>query len=108
MPNDAIVVRTLDEGGQPAADVAGELVDHTDFSKPIPVPPPPRTRPELIEALPFETRDIPGQPDLMHHKYVIADRRRLWAGSTNWTLDSWEREENVTVIVRSPGIARAY
>jgi phosphatidylserine/phosphatidylglycerophosphate/cardiolipin synthase-like enzyme len=32
----------------------------------------------------------------------------VWTGSTNWTLDSWTREENVLVTVASGGVARAY
>ena len=39
-------------------------------------PPPPKTRPEEIEALPFETCGVPGWPDLMHHKYVVRDGAR--------------------------------
>jgi len=69
------------------------------------VPPPPKTEPELIESLPFETAAVPGWPDLMHHKYVVRDRDAVWTGSTNWTDDSWTREENVIVIVDSPGVA---
>ena len=38
--------------------------------------PPPSTKPELIEALPFPTKAIPGIPDLMHHKYVVRDGER--------------------------------
>jgi phosphatidylserine/phosphatidylglycerophosphate/cardiolipin synthase-like enzyme len=71
----------------------------------VPVPPPPRTEPTLIESLPFETAAVPGWPDLMHHKYVIRDRDAVWTGSTNWTDDSWTREENVIVIVESAGVA---
>jgi phosphatidylserine/phosphatidylglycerophosphate/cardiolipin synthase-like enzyme len=70
-----------------------------------PVPPPPKTEPDLIEALPFETAAVPGWPDLMHHKYVIRDRDAVWTGSTNWTDDSWTREENVIVVVESRGLA---
>jgi phosphatidylserine/phosphatidylglycerophosphate/cardiolipin synthase-like enzyme len=70
-----------------------------------PVPPPPKTEPDLIESLPFETAGVPGWPDLMHHKYVVRDRDAVWSGSTNWTDDSWTREENVIVIVESTGIA---
>jgi phosphatidylserine/phosphatidylglycerophosphate/cardiolipin synthase-like enzyme len=44
----------------------------------------------------------------MHHKYVIRDSRALWTGSTNWTMDSWSREENVIVTVDSEQIAAAY
>jgi phosphatidylserine/phosphatidylglycerophosphate/cardiolipin synthase-like enzyme len=70
-----------------------------------PVPPPPKTEPTLIESLPFETAGVPGWPDLMHHKYVVRDRDAVWSGSTNWTDDSWTREENVIVIVQSTGVA---
>jgi phosphatidylserine/phosphatidylglycerophosphate/cardiolipin synthase-like enzyme len=71
-------------------------------------PPPPETDPELIAALPMETRGIPGVPDLMHHKYVVRDGRTVWTGSTNWTEDSWSREENVIVRIASAEIAAAY
>jgi phosphatidylserine/phosphatidylglycerophosphate/cardiolipin synthase-like enzyme len=73
-----------------------------------PIPPPPKTEPSLIESLPFETAAVPGWPDLMHHKYVVRDRDAVWTGSTNWTDDSWTREENVIVIVRSTGVAIRY
>jgi phosphatidylserine/phosphatidylglycerophosphate/cardiolipin synthase-like enzyme len=81
-------------------------VDHERPSKPF--PPPPRTEPSLLEALGVPLRPIPGDPDLMHHKYVVRDATAVWTGSTNWTLDSWTREENVLVTVASQGIARAY
>jgi len=44
----------------------------------------------------------------MHHKYVVRDGGAVWTGSTNWTDDSWTRQENVIVTVRSPKIAYAY
>jgi len=75
---------------------------------PIPVPPPPETAPEALEALPVETRGIAGIPDLMHHKFVVRDGAAVWGGSTNWTDDSWSRQENVIVTVESPQIAYAY
>ena len=71
-------------------------------------PPPPATDPDLLAALPVETRAIPGVPDLMHHKYVVRDGAAVWTGSTNWTLDSWTREENVIVRVESEAIAASY
>ena len=88
--------------------VAVRLLYNTDRPRTIPVPPPPNTRPELIEALPFPTRDIPGVPDLMHHKYVVRDGSAVWTGSANWTLDAWQRQENVIAIVQSGGVAAAY
>jgi phosphatidylserine/phosphatidylglycerophosphate/cardiolipin synthase-like enzyme len=71
-------------------------------------PPPPRTKPELIEALPFPTCGIPGIPDLMHHKYAVRDGETVWTGSTNWTTDSWTLQENVVVLARSPELASEY
>jgi phosphatidylserine/phosphatidylglycerophosphate/cardiolipin synthase-like enzyme len=73
-----------------------------------PVPPPPKTEPSLIESLPFDTAAVPGWPDLMHHKYIVRDRDAVWTGSTNWTDDSWTREENVIVVVHSTGVAIRY
>ena len=71
-------------------------------------PPPPKTRPDEIEALSIATCAIPGWPDLMHHKYIVRDAASVWTGSTNWTDDSWSREENVIAVVDSPAIAAHY
>ena len=73
-----------------------------------PVPPPPKTEPERVEAMPFPTRGIPGWPRLMHHKYVVRDGEAVWTGSTNWTEDSWTREENVIAVVESRAVALRY
>jgi phosphatidylserine/phosphatidylglycerophosphate/cardiolipin synthase-like enzyme len=75
---------------------------------PVPVPPPPATDRGLIESLPFPTAGIPGIPDLMHHKYIVRDKSAVWSGSTNWTADSWTREENVIVTVESPELAARF
>ena len=80
-------------------------LDHPGHGK---GPPPPATEPELVESLPVPTRAIPGVPDLMHHKYIVRDGEAVWTGSTNWTEDSWSREENVIVRVASPELAAAY
>jgi phosphatidylserine/phosphatidylglycerophosphate/cardiolipin synthase-like enzyme len=68
-------------------------------------PPPPSTKPELIEALPFDTRGVPGIPDLMHHKYVVRDGSSVWTGSTNWTTDSWTIQENVVLVAHAAELA---
>ncbi|MDQ6914575.1 MAG: phospholipase D-like domain-containing protein [Actinomycetota bacterium] len=88
--------------------VAVRLAYNLDHRKPIPVPPPPSTEPALVETLGVPTRQIPGDRDLMHHKYMVRDRASVWTGSTNWTADSWSREENLVVVVDSPGLAQAY
>ena len=88
--------------------VALRLAYNVDHSKNIPVPPPSRTDPDLMASLPFPTAAIPGIPDLMHHKYIVRDAASVWTGSTNWTGDSWTREENVIVTVDSPELATRY
>jgi phosphatidylserine/phosphatidylglycerophosphate/cardiolipin synthase-like enzyme len=96
----------LEEAGRRGVTI--RLAYNVDHGAPIPVPAPPQTRPELIEALPFDTRGIAGVPDLMHHKYVLRDGAGLWTGSTNWTDDSWSREENVIVTVDSPELVQRF
>jgi phosphatidylserine/phosphatidylglycerophosphate/cardiolipin synthase-like enzyme len=88
--------------------VAVRLAYNLDHAKEAPVPPPPRTDPDALEAQPFPTAAIPGVPDLMHHKYVVRDAATVWTGSMNWTADSWTREENVVITVGSPAIAARY
>jgi phosphatidylserine/phosphatidylglycerophosphate/cardiolipin synthase-like enzyme len=84
------------------------LAYNLDHDRPMPVPPPPRTDPPLIESLPFPTAAIPGVPDLMHHKFVVRDGIEVWTGSTNWTDDSWSRQENVIVRLASREVAARY
>ena len=89
--------------------VAIRLAYNADYRFEAPlVPPPPTTVPAFVEAFPFATQAIPGIPDLMHHKYVVRDRAAVWTGSTNWTIDSWTREENILVTVSSPALAAHY
>lgn len=91
-----------------ARGVAVRILYNADGYYEIPVPPPPSTHPEILAAVGVPLKPIPGEPDLMHHKYVVADESRIWAGSTNWTLDSWTREENVIIEIDSPEIAAVY
>jgi phosphatidylserine/phosphatidylglycerophosphate/cardiolipin synthase-like enzyme len=82
---------------------------NADHPERIFFPPPPQTRPELLEAMPFATCGIPGIPDLMHHKYVVRDGRSVWTGSTNWTTDSWTLQENVVLTaVDAPELAAEF
>ena len=90
-----------------ARGVAVRIAYNADHDERI-FPPPPQTKPELIEALPFPTCGIPGIPDLMHHKYVVRDGESVWTGSTNWTTDSWTLQENVIVVAHSQPVAAEY
>jgi phosphatidylserine/phosphatidylglycerophosphate/cardiolipin synthase-like enzyme len=103
---EGLVVGALE--GAARRGVAVRLAYNVDHRSPIPVPPPPSCRPEDVEALTVPTKAIPGIPDLMHHKFVVRDGGSVWTGSTNWTDDSWSREENVIVTVDSEELARAY
>jgi phosphatidylserine/phosphatidylglycerophosphate/cardiolipin synthase-like enzyme len=82
--------------------------NYEEDEHPVPVPPPPKTEPGLIDSLPFPTARIPGVPDLMHHKYIVRDQAAVWTGSTNWTVDSWTREENVILTGESTALAGRY
>jgi phosphatidylserine/phosphatidylglycerophosphate/cardiolipin synthase-like enzyme len=88
--------------------VSIRLVYNVDHRKPIPVPPPPSPDETLIQSLPVEAKRIAGVPDLMHHKYVVRDGRTVWTGSTNWTDDSWTRQENVIAVVESAPVAAEF
>jgi phosphatidylserine/phosphatidylglycerophosphate/cardiolipin synthase-like enzyme len=101
-----LVVDAIEEAGKRG--VAVRLMYNADFRAPIPVPPPPKTAPEDIERLSVPTKPIAGIPDLMHHKYIVRDGAAVWTGSTNWTDDSWSREENVIAVVESPELAHAF
>jgi phosphatidylserine/phosphatidylglycerophosphate/cardiolipin synthase-like enzyme len=101
-----LVVDTIEEAGKRG--VAVRIVYNADFRGPIPVPAPPEAKPEDIERLSVPTKPVAGIPDLMHHKYAVRDRASVWTGSSNWTDDSWLREENVIVVVDSPELAHAF
>jgi phosphatidylserine/phosphatidylglycerophosphate/cardiolipin synthase-like enzyme len=79
-----------------------------EHRNPIPVPPPPEPDGELIESLGVPVKPVAGVPDLMHHKYVVRDGAAVWTGSTNWTDESWHRQENVVVIVASEELAMRF
>jgi len=103
----ALILATLLAAQQRGVTI--RLVYNVDHPGPIPVPPPPEMKPEAIEALPVPTRGIAGVPDLMHHKFVVCDATDVWSGSTNWTDDSWSRQENVIVrVLGAPALAHAF
>ena len=95
-----------------ARGVAARLLYNVDFPNPIPVPPPSQADTAFINSLGVPTKPISGIPDLMHHKYIVrdaaTDAATVWTGSTNWTNDSWTREENVIVKLPSTALAAEY
>src|SRR5919201_6266411 len=88
--------------------VAFRFIYNLDHRLPIPVPPPPEPDVELIGSLGVPAKPIAGVPDLMHHKYVVRDGEAVWTGSTNWTDDSWSRQENVILVAESAELAEAF
>ena len=91
-----------------ARGVAVRMIYDVGHRNPIPVPPPPEPDVELIASLGVPHRPIAGIPDLMHHKYAVRDGETVWTGSTNWTDDSWSRQENVIAIVESEKLAGSF
>ena len=45
---------------------------------------------------------------LMHHKFVIADGRRLWLGSANITRRSFCTDENNAIVLEDAGVVATY
>jgi len=91
------------------------LMFNQDHPANLPVPPPAEIDWAFVDQLKasgVETKPIPGIPDLMHHKYVVRDvgtpLAAVLTGSTNWTNDSWTREENVVFTLASPDVAAAF
>jgi phosphatidylserine/phosphatidylglycerophosphate/cardiolipin synthase-like enzyme len=91
-----------------ARGVSVRVLYNVDHANPIPVPPPPEPDVQLIASLGVPAKAVAGVPDLMHHKFVVRDGESVWSGSTNWTDDSWSRQENVIVTVESGELARAF
>jgi phosphatidylserine/phosphatidylglycerophosphate/cardiolipin synthase-like enzyme len=92
--------------------VAVRVVFNVEPPRREPVPPPPRVDWDLVKSLGVPFHPVRGAPDLMHHKYAIVDagtpEASVLTGSTNWTNDSWTREENAIVRVDSADLADAY
>jgi phosphatidylserine/phosphatidylglycerophosphate/cardiolipin synthase-like enzyme len=65
-----------------------------------------------LQSIGVAIKPINGVPDLMHHKYVVRDagipQAAVLTGSTNWTNDSFTREENVLFTIASAEVAADY
>jgi len=91
--------------------VAVRLMFNQDHVQAIPVPPPSEIDWNFINQLKsigVVWKPVPGVPDLMHHKYVVRDAAAVLTGSTNWTNDSWNREENAMFTIESSEVASDY
>jgi phosphatidylserine/phosphatidylglycerophosphate/cardiolipin synthase-like enzyme len=91
------------------------LMFNQDHPATIPDPPPPEVDWAFIDrlrAIGVAVKTVEGVPDLMHHKYVVRDvatpQASVLTGSTNWTNDSFTREENVMFTIASPIVAGDY
>lgn len=91
-----------------ARGVKVRLVYNLDGESRLHSSPPPETIPEILESIDLPIRGVPGEPDLMHHKYAVRDGKHVWTGSMNWTLDSWTRQENLIAVLESEQIAAEY
>ena len=95
--------------------VAVRLIFNADHAQVIPVPPPPEidwAYVDKLKSIGVAVKPIPGVPDLMHHKYIVRDagtpEAAVLTGSTNWTNDSWNREENVIATAGSAELATGF
>jgi phosphatidylserine/phosphatidylglycerophosphate/cardiolipin synthase-like enzyme len=95
--------------------VSVRLMFNQDHPGAIVDPPPSQVDWEFVDRLKaagVHIKPVDGVPDLMHHKYVIRDSgaalAALLSGSSNWTNDSWNREENVILTIESEEIAADY
>jgi len=91
------------------------LMFNQDHPANLPVPPPAEIDWAFVDQLKsfgVDIKPIPGVPDLMHHKYVVRDagtpQAAVFTGSTNWTNDSWNREENVIFTIASSDVAATF
>ena len=94
----------------PKRGVTVRIVDHDDREsrRAPPLIPPPSSPREYVDALGLDVHPIASFMDLMHHKYVVVDRARVWTGSLNWTDDAFTLQENCVIGVDSPQLAAAF
>ncbi len=118
-PLKAIVAGAMQE--RAAAGVAIRIAYDADKPEPPLVaqgmdPAPPGTG-AFVRSLGYPYRRI-GGPKLMHNKYIVRDLSdpdaadasgaSVWTGSTNFTDDAWNVEENNILQIASPDFARFY
>jgi phosphatidylserine/phosphatidylglycerophosphate/cardiolipin synthase-like enzyme len=45
---------------------------------------------------------------LMHNKFVVVDNKTVWTGSTNFTENCLQKNNNNTIVIQSPELAKDY
>ena len=63
---------------------------------------------ERLEGHPRVTIVDDGRSRYMHHKFLLADARRVWTGSANFTRSSFCSDFNDTLVIEEPAIVAAY
>ncbi len=61
----------------------------------------------MLEKEGIEVRDD-GRGALMHNKFWIFDRKTVWTGSTNITVNGMSRNNNNVIVIESPELAAIY
>ncbi len=68
-----------------------------------------RANPEIEAIAAAGVPVIADGPDgLMHHKFAVIDRRQVWTGSMNFTLNGAYRNDNHLISLDSPQAAEAF
>ena len=52
--------------------------------------------------------DDQGDPDEMHHKFVVIDGQSVWTGTANFTDSGFSSQDNAALRINDPTIAAAY
>jgi phosphatidylserine/phosphatidylglycerophosphate/cardiolipin synthase-like enzyme len=67
---------------------------------------------QFLASVRLHTRPIEGFRALMHHKYIVldgnTDAAQVWTGSTNFTDESWELQENNIVVFESKELSEYF
>jgi phosphatidylserine/phosphatidylglycerophosphate/cardiolipin synthase-like enzyme len=67
---------------------------------------------QFMAGVRLHTRPIEGFRALMHHKYIVLDGNtdgaQVWTGSTNFTDESWELQENNIVVLQSKELSEYF
>ena len=61
----------------------------------------------MLQNASIEIRDD-SRSALMHHKFWIFDRRVVWTGSTNITINGIFKQDNNVIVIESPELAAIY